>query len=165
MSKVVLVACVGRKLDRAAPAAELYRSPWFRKARRYAELVGERWWILSARYGLVAPDEVIEPYDRTLRRMPARRRRLWTYQVLENLTLTTVPTWDKVTILAGRAYRELLVAWLLYRGYTVSVPMEGLGIGQQLRWLNRAIEDLEQERLPVQSARRSPDSVGQPAAG
>ncbi len=148
MSKVVLVACVGQKLDCAAPAAELYRSPWFRKARRYAELAGERWWVLSARYGLVAPDEVIEPYDETLRRMPAWRRRLWACQVLENLALTTDPTWDEVIVLAGRAYRELLVAWLAYRGYTVNVPMEGMGIGWQLRWLSRAIEDLEQVRLP-----------------
>jgi hypothetical protein len=162
MSKVVLVACVGQKLDHAALAADLYRSPWFHKARRYAEMVADRWWILSAKHGLVAPDEVIEPYDETLRKMPARRRRQWTCQVLENLTLTTDPAWDKVTVLAGRAYRELLVAWLAYRGYTVDVPMEGLSIGRQLQWLNRAIEDLEQERRPVQSTRRSPDSVGQP---
>ncbi len=162
MSKVVLVACVGRKLNHAAPAAELYRSPWFRKARRYAELAGERWWVLSAKYGLVAPDEVIEPYDETLRRMLARRRRLWACQVLENLTLTTDPTWDEVIVLAGRAYRELLAVWLAYRGYSVNVPMEGLGIGRQLRWLNRAIEELERESRPVQSARRSAGSVGQP---
>jgi hypothetical protein len=145
MDKVVLVACVGHKLDHAAPAARLYRSPWFRKARRYAELVADRWWILSARHGLVAPDEVIAPYDETLRRMSVDQRREWARQVMEQLAPLTDSAQDEVIILAGRAYREFLIMWLVtFLGYTVSVPMEGLGIGRQLQWLNRAIEELEQ---------------------
>jgi len=142
MSKVILVACVSKKLDHAAPAAELYRSPWFRKARRYAELTGGRWSILSAKYGLVTPDEVIEPYDATLRRAPVHERRRWAQRVVEQLTPLIDPAQDEIVVLAGKAYRETMVARLVDLGYVVSVPMEGLGIGQQLRWLNRAIEEL-----------------------
>lgn len=145
MAKVVLVACVGKKLGRPAPAAELYQSPWFRKARRYAERVGERWWILSTEHGLVAPDAVIAPYDVTLRRMPIQARRGWAQRVLDELTPLAAPGRDEIVILAGRAYRETLAVELAGLGYTVNVPLAGLGIGRQLRWLNRAIEELERE--------------------
>ena len=37
--------------------------PWFYKARTYVERTGRPWFVLSAKYGLVHPDEVIAPYD------------------------------------------------------------------------------------------------------
>jgi hypothetical protein len=62
---------------------------------------------------------------------------------MEQLAPLTDSARDEVIILAGRAYREFLVMWLVtFLGYTVSVPMEGLGIGRQLQWLNQAITDL-----------------------
>ena len=67
MQPTYLVACVSQKLDRRAPAAELYRSDWFRKALAYVEGTGARWFILSAAHGLVSPDQRLDPYDVTLR--------------------------------------------------------------------------------------------------
>lgn len=56
-----LVSCVGDKHSKPLPARELYRSDWFLKARAYVEAQGEEWFILSAKYGLVSPDQVIAP--------------------------------------------------------------------------------------------------------
>ncbi len=40
--------------------------------------------------------------------------------------------------------------WLAdFLGYTVSVPLEGLGIGQQLQWLNQTIAGLIMTRKDV----------------
>jgi hypothetical protein len=72
---VYLVSCVSQKRKQACPARELYVSDWFLKARRYTERSGCRWFILSAEYGLVAPDRVIAPYERTLNTMPVTERR------------------------------------------------------------------------------------------
>lgn len=44
---------------------------------RCAEETTERWYILSAKYGLAAPDEVIEPYEICLARTTASYRRQW----------------------------------------------------------------------------------------
>src|SRR3546814_2942975 len=65
-SPVFLVACVAAKLDRPAPARDLYASPWFQKARAYVERQGGAWFILSAKHGLIAPETVIARYDETL---------------------------------------------------------------------------------------------------
>ena len=77
MSTLYLVSCVSKKKDKKTPAKDLYVSDWFRKARTYVELSGHPWFILSAEYGLLDPGEVIEPYERTLNKMPIRERRAW----------------------------------------------------------------------------------------
>ncbi|WP_395858435.1 DUF6884 domain-containing protein [Arthrobacter sp. KBS0702] len=38
----------------------------FKKASAYAELTCDRWYILSAKHGLLHPDEIIQPYDMRL---------------------------------------------------------------------------------------------------
>jgi hypothetical protein len=63
---VYLVSCVKKKRDKACAAQDFYASNWFRKARRYVEKSGCVWFILSAKYGLVSPGDVISPYEQTL---------------------------------------------------------------------------------------------------
>lgn len=42
-----------------------------------------------------------------------------------------------VVIFAGQRYREFLLAYFQLRGITVEIPLEGLRIGEQLRWLEQ----------------------------
>lgn len=134
---VHLVACVGHKLDHPARAGHLYQSDWFRKARAYVTMQGGRWFILSALHGLVAPSRVIDPYNITLADMTAAQRREWGQRVSAQLSGQIGPR-TPVVILAGRLYRDPLIDWA---GSRATVPMEGLGIGQQKAWLARQISD------------------------
>jgi len=144
---VHLVACVGQKLPHPARAGHLYQSDWFRKARAYVTIQGGRWFILSALHGLVAPSRVIEPYNVTLADLGAAERRAWGERVSAQLAGRIGPR-TPVVILAGRLYRDPLSAWA---GSRVTVPMEGLGIGQQKAWLARQIaEAREREANAVQ---------------
>jgi len=136
--KIVLVACVGRKASQPKPARDLYTSDWFRKASAYATRVADEWYILSAKYGLVAPDAIIEPYNETLNKMPVYARRTWAGHVLEELKQIIQPG-DHVMILAGERYRENLVGPLRQMGCGVEIPMKGLKIGEQLRWLKQQL--------------------------
>ena len=77
---IILVVCCRRKLTEPAPAADLYVSPLFKKARTYSERRG-RWFILSALHGLLDPTEVIAPFDVTLKKMLAQKRREWGQKV------------------------------------------------------------------------------------
>ena len=139
MNKIMLVACVGKKLDHPAKAADLYQSDWFKKASSYAELTGDRWYILSAKHGLVSPGQVLEPYNLTLNTMRKAERIQWAENVLAAMKQEFDPLQDELVFLAGKKYREPLVDWLQAEGFTVSVPMAGLGIGQQLAWLKTRI--------------------------
>ena len=146
MMKIVLVSCVGKKADEPQPAKDLYQSPWFRLARQYAEKVGDAWYILSAKYGRVHPDWEIDPYDHTLNTMTVADRKNWAEETYASISSAFFqrdfsPDQFEVVILAGERYREFLIPRFEDDGYKVSVPMEGLGIGQQLAWLKKEVNN------------------------
>jgi hypothetical protein len=133
---VCLVSCVGEKRDHASPAKSLYTSQWFRKARAYVETTNLSWYVLSAKHGLLHPDAVIEPYDKTLNKMRIAERREWAASVIRQLE-EAAPDVKRVVFLAGQRYREFVADTLINRGIKIDVPMRGLGIGKQLAWLKR----------------------------
>jgi hypothetical protein len=134
--RLVLVSCVNKKWDVPCAARDLYISPWFEKARRYAEERGDDWRILSAAHGLVHPDQKLRPYNVWMGDLTARERAEWSDNVLGDV-LAIVSPGDEVEILAGAQYRKHLEPALRRHGIRVTVPMKGLGIGQQLGWLKR----------------------------
>lgn len=135
MNRIALVSCVAGKLARPSPAADLYISSWFLKARRVAETKYDHWFILSAEHGLVPPTKVIAPYERTLNTMKISDRRRWAEQVEKQMD-EMLPHAEEVIVFAGERYREFLLPYLVQRHAAVSVPMKGMRIGQQLSWLD-----------------------------
>jgi hypothetical protein len=132
--KIYLISCVAKKRSSRSCAKDLYVSPWFHLARRYAESTGCQWFILSARYGLVEPDQMIEPYEQTLNKMPLDARRDWANSVMKQLDRHLQDA-REIVFLAGARYREFLTDRLTDRGIQVEVPMDALTIGRQLQWL------------------------------
>lgn len=110
------------KLPHPATARSLYTSAWFHKARDLIEASGARWFVLSSRYGLVAPETEIAPYDYTPNTLGVAERRLWAAKVLEKL-VPEIRDERHVVMLAGARYREFLIEPLERLGLTVVVPM------------------------------------------
>lgn len=132
---LVLVSCVKSKLAFAAPARELYTSAWFRKARDIVEASGAHWLVLSSRYGLIAPDAIIAPYDYTMNTLGVAERRAWAVDVLDKL-LPELTGQRRIVMFAGMRYREFLIEPLQRQGIAVDVPMANLRRGEQLAWLS-----------------------------
>lgn len=133
--KVALVSCVKSKRSSPQPAKDLYTSPLFVGLRRYAEAYADRWLILSTKYGLVHPDQVIPPYEKTLNKMRVGERREWA-EMGQGELAKELPAGSEVIVLAGERYREGLVPFLKQRGHTVSIPLEGMPFGKQLQFLS-----------------------------
>lgn len=138
---VGLVGCASQKLHRPAPARELYVSQLFKKASAYAELTCDRWYVLSAKHGLLHPNRAIEPYDIKLgtNHPTTPPIHAWADRVRDQLAveLADVPGVCLVT-LAGQQYQTVLrpCQW------PFQIPMKGLGIGQQLRYLTSKLDSL-----------------------
>lgn len=132
--RVVLVSCVKSKRAAASAAQDLYTSDLFASMRNYAQINADKWFILSAEHGVLKPDEIVRPYERTLNRLPKRERLEWAESVQRKL-LELLPPGALITIFAGERYRENLVPFLRQHGFPVSIPMAGLKFGFQLRWL------------------------------
>lgn len=128
----VLVACSAQKLEEPAEARDLYASPWFKKARAVAER-GDRWFILSAAYGLVGPRERLAPYDVALTDFRGIEREEWSREVSVQI-VARAPV-GRIVMLASSLYCSKVVPRLLAAGYLVERPLAGLGIGQQLHLL------------------------------
>lgn len=108
----------------------MYISTWFKTAKKF---VGNNdWYILSAKYHLLHPDTVIYPYEQSLNTMSYRERKIWADIIFGKLQESR---FDSVVILAGKKYREFLVPRLEELGIQVNIPMKGLGIGTQLKWM------------------------------
>lgn len=143
----VLIGCSAQKLDRPAPAQDLYQGDLFLKARKYAEAIGADWRILSALHGIVHPLDEVAPYDVCLDKMRAEQVRDWGYTVGCRLHIMLLGNKRPITVLAGQAYRDPIftsVQGKFYAGQVVA-PMAGLGIGQQKAWLIRATEEVLQK--------------------
>lgn len=131
---VCLVACTSRKNAYPSAAEFIYRSPLFSAARRYAEGRCDEWFILSAKYGLLSPNDVIEPYDRTLLKMDDTERRAWASGV-HSAIRERVRIPSRVVFLSGQAYRQFLAPLLEADGIETAAPLSSLGIGSQVAWL------------------------------
>lgn len=126
---IVLVACCGQKLDRVAPARDIYTSDLFKKARAWAETFGACWYVLSAKYGVLPPAREIEPYDETLADKAAHELAIWNAMVRTQFA----GVHRNIVVLAGARYR----GWL--QGVEHRAPMAGMGIGQQKAWLKAQV--------------------------
>ena len=110
-------------------------SDLFRKAYSYATKNYDFVAILSAKYGLLFPDDKIDPYDLTLNDMSSKERKEWAESVFNQMTVKLkLQDFDKVLFHAGKKYREHLIPKLEKVGIRCEIPLEGLGIGEQKAW-------------------------------
>jgi hypothetical protein len=137
MTTIGLVGCAAAKLSRPAPARDLYTSQLFRKASAYAEANSDRWYILSAKHGLVSPDTVLEPYDMKLGHKSGPPIWAWAQMVADQLGNAVLARniHPELLVLAGEQYRT----FLRFTDYPARVPMQSMGIGQQLGYLTKEL--------------------------
>jgi hypothetical protein len=99
----------------------------------------DRWFILSAKHGLVDPDQVLDPYDETLRGSPVVARRVWSSKVIQAIEQALGDlTGCVIELHAGSDYLEHgLTAGLKERGAVLERPAKGLQLGRQLAFYKR----------------------------
>lgn len=133
MSTLHVVPCGAAKLDRPAPAAQLYSSAHFQLTLAAARAAagddaGVR--ILSAQHGLVALDDVLAPYDVTMTDAGS----VTTGELQDQLHELGVSADVSVITLLPKAYRARLTpAVLALGGRVVDLYADAPGIGYQRR--------------------------------
>lgn len=136
--RIGLVGCVKKKRDEAVPACDLYVSPLFRGRRAYVEATCDRWFILSAKHGLLSPSEVLDPYQDSLKEKPAAAKRAWATSVVAQITAALDVAGMIFEVHAGSSYRDFgLVEGLRHRGAEIEIPAEHLSQGEQLAFYGR----------------------------
>ncbi|MEX0754979.1 MAG: DUF6884 domain-containing protein [Actinomycetota bacterium] len=132
--RIGLVGCVKKKQSASAPARDLYTSALFRGRRAFVERTCARWFILSAKHGLVDPSTVLEPYDETLKGAPTATRRTWSESVADQMRTVLGPLRGLTfEVHAGADYLDFgLERALLGDGADILRPTRGMSLGKQL---------------------------------
>ena len=127
--KIYLISCVKQKRDITCKAKEMYTSHLFQGAYKYAQkMQADRIFILSAKYGLLREDDIIEPYNETLNTKHKQEVYEWSNRVLSKLSIMVDIEKDTFVFLAGEKYRKYILPKLNH----YEIPLQGLSIGKQL---------------------------------
>ena len=138
---IVLISCVKKKKATKDKAKNLYISSLFQKYWKYAQsLNSDKIFILSAKYGLLDPEQIIEPYDESLNNISSRNRKVWADKVLNQMRAAGLNLEkDRFTILAGKNYRQYLIGEQKIK--YAETPLADIGgIGKILSYLNTHIQ-------------------------
>ena len=138
MARIVLISCVSQKLSHKAKARDLYISSLFKYNIKYAESMNPyKIFILSAEHGLLSPEKEIEPYNQTLNTMRSGEIKEWAKNVLKQLNKVVDLNNDEFIFLAGEKYRKYLIPNIA----NYKIPLEGLRIGEQLKFLKEKVSN------------------------
>ena len=75
--RVVLIGSSGAVAAAPLPAAQLFESAGFARAREFAAGSGHPWFVLTAKHGLLDPDDVVAPFDVQLGDQSMGYRNAW----------------------------------------------------------------------------------------
>lgn len=153
---LLLIACSGKKLDRPAPAMELYQGVMYQSYRAHVRTGWEPTvLILSARHGFLDPAALLQPYEE--RMSPARADQF--LAGLDELVQTAPWPTDvrRVLLAGGKEYRRVMRAAIARRySATPWINETTGGIGMQRSQLGEFLRSL----VPAFSER-----IGQHANG
>jgi len=132
---VILIGCVRTNNAAASTASKLFTSPLFERRRQYAVASGLPWYILSAKFGLLAPDDVIGPNNVFLASQSSGYKKAWGEFVTAQLEQREhVLRAQRIEVHAGVAYVDSLRAPLAARGAILTVPLAHVRRGEQIAW-------------------------------
>lgn len=145
--RIALISCSKEKKDYPCPAKELYSaSNLFSLSYQYAKKNADKIYILSAKYGLVAENRIISPYDQTLKEMSRQQQLDWASGVVAELRKECNLFSDCFILLAGNTYCRDLVQHFPNH----SLPLDGLRMGERMAQLKK----MSDESAPVATSTR-----------
>ena len=143
---LVIVPCGAQKIWDRKPhagkiaAKEAYSSLFFKVNREYAQTFGTEWRILSAKYGIMHPDQLVENYDCKFDDSYLDRRNWWKLEGMVRQA-RALPHFERIVLLGGKLYREIMrkVFLGIYLPKQISEPFAGCNLLATIRDVQVAI--------------------------
>lgn len=105
----IFISCGKKKRECACRAIDMYIGNYFKAEAEAAKALGGKIWILSAKYGLLSPDDVITPYNLRLSWLNAIQRKIWADNVIKQMQREGINFNEQAIFLCGNDYSKLLV--------------------------------------------------------
>lgn len=142
---LVIVPCGASKIWAKQPdlgavmAKDAYTGPPFVLHRQYAERFAETWVILSAKYGFLAPEDLLPgPYEVTFKK--ASTGPIVVARLQEQVRTLELVQATHVVGLGGVEYRRAIESAFYGTGLPLSFPFAGLSLGYSMQAVKRALQ-------------------------
>lgn len=131
--KIALIGCSKKKKDVTCEASQLYsESVLFYKTYKYCLKESyDKVFILSAKYLLLKPEQIICPYDMTIKSFSPNEKKQWAEQCFEQIKQQNLEQ-ENFDFFTGIDYYKYLSNFLP----NSTNFFKGLSIGQRLQFLN-----------------------------
>jgi len=108
--KIALIACskTKTKTKQSGKAKDVYIGKLFQGYYYLAKRECDQIYILSAKYGLLKEDDIISPYNKTLKGAREYTKKVWSYNVYQNLT-KVISKDDIIYWYVGMSYKKYLI--------------------------------------------------------
>jgi hypothetical protein len=136
------------------PVGDLFQSAGFARAREHAVHSRLPWFVLSAKHGLLEPDDVVAPYDLQLGDSPTVYRSAWGEWVAAQLGERVTLDGATVEVHGGVDFAQPLRQPLARRGAALELPLPGTW--QEAGVVSRSVPGAEEHVA-------DPGDVGAPA--
>jgi hypothetical protein len=123
--RVVLIGSSGATGTFPDAVGRLFRSDGFARAREHAVHSRLPWFVLSAKHGLLDPDDVVSPYGTQIDDQPAAYRSAWGEWVVAQLADRVQLDGVLVEVHGGVDFAQPLRHPLARRGATLEIPLPG----------------------------------------
>ena len=122
MKTLVIVTCVKEKLNGSFKAEDLYISDLFKKMRHFVEIYDYDWRIISAKHGLIDPEDIIESYeDESLDQFKLLQGKQTTNlktkkdalrQIIREQLEPILKDYNRIILMCGKNYRDVILPLL-----------------------------------------------------
>ena len=143
---LIIIPCGKQKIWHSDPklgsiaAKEAYTSYLFKVYREYAETFGAEWRILSAKYGITHPDQLIQNYDCRFDASYLDPKQWWRLEEMA-VQARALPACERLVLLGGKLYRCVLrkVFSGIYLPSEILEPFAGCNLPTTIRALRIAL--------------------------
>ena len=137
---IVFLQCGKKKLSKGMhPASEIYTSELFKTSLAYARKLttDENIRILSGKFGVLRLDDVIEPYNVTLKTMTNAQRERWGHYVMGQLRSQGITSDRPAIFLTGELYEKFVKDYFQHS----ENPLRGLGLGYRMQYMKKRLAE------------------------
>lgn len=127
---IVFIGCGATKMKNACKARKMYVGNYVQLCLAYAQTftTQDNIYILSAKYGVLPLEKVIEPYNKTLNNMNIEEKQDWKNMVIKQLEDIGINKDTEVVFICGTNYYTLLEDY--FTNYKLPLPKQGIGVQQ-----------------------------------
>ena len=136
-----IISCTKKKIWDVNPnapkkvkAKDAYIGNLFKLAKELVTKLNASWWIISAKYGILAPNEEIENYN-----IHIKQSKLTPEIIKKQLIEKGIVNYKRIIILASTKYCELIEKAAKELGISVKTPLKGLPLGKMLSKLKKML--------------------------